>query len=475
MSEPPPKIAYEQPDPERAASAAPTENELETQVPGGREAGRVDPYSAWRFRDYRLYAIGFWVSTIAAQMANFAALYEVYRKTGSPLSLGWVGLALAIPMLVLTLPAGQFADTHSRRLIVLGTQIICGLSAVGLALLSMYGANWIHSVSAMYLLLGLGAVGSVASRPARNALMPQLVPTGVFPNAVTWNATIFESATVIGPAIGGFICAVSIPAAYITAAVGFCICAALTGLLPEVQVRKTGASAGKASIVADLAIGLRFVWRTRLMLGAMTLDLFAVLLGGATFLLPAFAKEILDVGPIGLSWLRAAPSIGAISMAVLQAHRPPIQRAGRALLIAVTGFGVATIVFGMSRNYWLSLFMLLLTGAFDNISVVVRHTLIQLLTPDEMRGRVSAVNQVFIGSSNEIGGLESGLTGAWLGPVRSVVYGGIGTLVVVVMAILSFPELRRLGSLADIRPKPIDTLEAPGLAVVETSGPADRR
>jgi MFS family permease len=183
----------------------------------------------------------------------------------------------------------------------------------------------------------------------------------------------------------------------------------------------------------------------------MTLDLFAVLLGGAVYLLPVFAKDILHVGATGYGWLRAAPSIGAMSMALILAHRPPMRHAGRALLIAVAGFGVATLVFGLSNSFWLSFAMLILTGAFDNISVVVRHTLFQLLTPDSMRGRVSAVNQVFIGSSNELGGMESGLTAAWWGPVRSVVFGGIGTLVTVTLTALLSRPLRKLGRLDEIR------------------------
>jgi MFS family permease len=201
-----------------------------------------------------------------------------------------------------------------------------------------------------------------------------------------------------------------------------------------------------------LGAGIRFVWRTKIILATITLDLFAVLLGGATFLLPAVVTDILHVGSVGFGLLRAAPAVGACLMAVLVAHRPPMKHAGRAMLWAVAGFGAATIVFGLSRNYWLSVAMLFLTGAFDNISVLVRHTLVQVLTPDEMRGRVSAVNNVFIGSSNELGGLESGVTAAIFGTVTSIVGGGIGTIVVVILTALIWPQVRRFGSLQDAKP-----------------------
>jgi MFS family permease len=223
-------------------------------------------------------------------------------------------------------------------------------------------------------------------------------------------------------------------------------CFAFALPLPE---PKRAARTSEAPGFASLLAGVRFVWQTRLMLAAMTLDLFAVLLGGATYLLPIFSER-LGHGSAGYGYLRAAPAVGAFSMAMIQAHMPPLKRAGRTLLLAVAGFGAATIVFGFSTSYWLSLFMLALTGAFDNVSVVVRHTLVQLLTPDSMRGRVSAVNQVFIGSSNELGGMESGLTAAWLGPVTSVVGGGIGTILVVILVAMGWPQVRRLGKIREV-------------------------
>lgn len=441
------KLAYEPPDAERPSSASPTERQLEREVPTAAAPGH-DPYAALRLRNFRLLAGGFFITSIGAQMQTVAAQYEIYAKTGSALSLGLLGAVLAVPMLVLALPAGQLADMFSRRRIVLCMLLCNGSCALGLAWLTYRHSGWQHMVTGMYVLLGFGNGAATLGRPARTSLLPQLVPTGTFSNAVTWNSTIFETASMIGPAIGGFICARSVPLTFALASVCWIACFFFVLALPEV---KHAAPRGAAKL-SDVFVGLRFVWRSRLMLGAMTLDLFAVLFGGATFLFPAVAKEILHVGPTGFGWLRAAPAIGAFTMAMALAHRRPMRRAGRALLLAVAGFGLATIVFGLSRNYALSFAMLVVTGMCDNISVVVRHTVIQLLTPDSMRGRVSAVNQIFIGSSNELGGLESGLTAKWFGLVGSIVIGGIGTLVVVGSAALTWPELRRLGSLRDIKP-----------------------
>jgi len=452
------KIVYEPPDDDRPASATPTEPLLEQQTPAGRDAAAHDPYAALRNRHFRFLASGFFITVIAAQMQTVAAQYEIYARTGSALSLGVLGGVLAVPMLLLALPAGALADAFSRRKIVLGMLCCNGLLALGLAGLSFACADWPTRtwVTAMYLLLGLGNAAATIGRPARTSLLPQLVPPRIFSNAVTWNSSIFETASMLGPAIGGFVVARSITGAYLLASVCWFACCLFVYALPDIKPPPRQRSGSR---LADLFVGLRFVGKTRLMLGAMTLDLFAVLFGGATFLFPVFARDILHVGPTGFGWLRAAPAIGAFAMALTIAHRPPIQRAGRALLLAVTGFGVATIVFGLSKNFWLSFAMLIATGMCDNISVVVRHTLVQMLTPDSMRGRVSAVNQIFIGSSNEIGGLESGLTAQWFGPVISVVGGGVGTLLVVGTVGAIFPEIRKLGSLRDIRPERLEASE----------------
>src|SRR4051794_15808596 len=486
-SAPPPptpdRPAYEQPDNERPASATPTEQQLERELPGGRDARRDghDPYAALRYPGYRLYAGAFAMSVIGGQTQNVAVGWEIYNKTHSAMSLGWLRLGIAIPVLLLALPAGHVADTHSRRRIMLATHAISLVCAVGLAALSHYLHDWSHSVWAIYALMLVGNAGATFGRPARSALMPQLVPTDVFANAVTWNSSLFETASMAGPAIGGFICGRSVTHAYLFTAACWGATMVAVFFLPEKRAARVenGGGAGGAGgerprnvpTFSDLIAGVRFVWHSKLMLGAMTLDMFAVLLGGCTFLLPIFAQR-LGGGALAFGWLRAAPSIGAFTMAMVIAHTPPFRRAGRALLVSVAGFGFATIVFGLSTNYLLSFAMLVVAGAFDNVSVVVRHTLIQLLTPDAMRGRVSAVNQVFIGSSNEIGGLESGLTAAWFGPVASVLLGGIGTILVVLGVATIWPQVRKLGSLKDIR---ADEPPPWGFAVVqaasETSAP----
>jgi MFS family permease len=285
--------------------------------------------------------------------------------------------------------------------------------------------------------------------------MPQLVSRNVFPNAVTWAISGFELASMAGPALGGAVIAIfhsAIPV-YIFATATSIFYVLMLSLLnkqsytarPESPAKPEKAAAG--TNFQSLAVGFKYVWKTKLLLATMTLDLFAVLFGGAVALLPIYSRDILKVGPTGLGWMQAAPSFGAVMMALLMTHLPPLQKAGKTLLWAVAGFGAATIVFGLSRSFPLSLLMLFLTGAFDNISVVVRQTLVQMLTPDEMRGRVSAVNGMFINASNELGRFESGAAAALLGPILSVVGGGIGTIVVVIASAVTWPELRLFGRL----------------------------
>jgi MFS family permease len=300
----------------------------------------------------------------------------------------------------------------------------------------------------MYLCLFGGATFSALGWPARSALLPQTVPPDMFANAVAWNSSAFQIASMVGPALGGLILYWSTPAAYVLDAIfllSFALFLAFLKVRPPTRKREP-------TTFRTVVAGVHFVYRNKIILATITLDLFAVLLGGATALLPKFATDILHCGPGGFGLLRAAPGIGALLMGLLIAHLPPMKRAGRNLLIAVIGFGLATIVFGLSQNFTLSFLMLLLTGVFDNVSVVVRHTLVQMLTPDEMRGRVSAVNNIFVGASNELGGFESGLTGAWLGAVPSVVLGGIGTLLVVGVVAIVWPQVVRFGSLHDARP-----------------------
>jgi len=405
---------------------------------------RHDPYAAFRVRDYRLYAFGSIIAFIGHQIQGVAIGWEIYERTGAALSLGLVGGVQAIPLLLLALPAGHLADVFNRRNIIILSQFLAASCSLGLAALSYCEGP----ISGMYLLLLLNSTVVTLGRPARQALLPQLVPAEIFSNAMTWNSSLFQVASVVGPALGGFVILVSIPLAYVIDAIFRLVFMALMfGLKPRKPKRD-----GEGLSLTSFLAGVDYVWKRKVILSAISLDMFAVLLGGAVYLLPIFAKDILEVGEWGFGWLRAAPGVGAFCMALLLAHLPPIKRAGRALLLGVAAFGVATIIFGISRSFWLSMAMLFLTGAFDNISVVVRHTLVQMLTPDEMRGRVSAVNSVFIGSSNELGGMESGLTAEWLGVVWSVVVGGIGTIGVVGLTAWLCPSIRKFGSLKDAKP-----------------------
>ncbi|MEO6437377.1 MAG: MFS transporter [Tepidisphaeraceae bacterium] len=448
---PPDQPIYEPPDADRPASAAPTEQQLAFETPTlaaldySPPPPEHDPYAALRLPIYRLYAVSFMLAIIGGQVQTVAVAWQIYQKTQSALSLGFIGGIQVIPLFLLALPAGHLSDTISRKRILLVTQWLLAFWGVALAWLTHYHSGWPMIVPAMYGLILLNAVTLTFARPARSALLPSLVPSAAFSNAVTWNSSMFEVASMVGPAIGGAIVAAGgASSAYLLNAILLVGCALMTARLPDTPAqRREGEAPGFKSLLA----GVSFVFSRRLMLATMTLDLFAVLLGGAVYLLPVFAKDILHVGAGGFGWLRAAPSIGAFSMAIIIAHRPPMRRAGRALLLAVIGFGLATLVFGLTKNFLLSFSMLVLIGAFDNISVVVRHTLVQLLTPDAMRGRVSAVNQIFIGSSNELGGLESGVTAAWWGPVGSVVFGAIGTLVTVITVGWFSPELRKFGRL----------------------------
>ncbi len=436
-----------------------------------------DPYAAFRVQAYRGYSLGYFVSVIGRQMVAVAVGYEIFQRTRSATALGMMGLFGALPVILLALPAGQVADRCNRKRVLLVTQsvvILCSLALSALAFAHERVPAWASLVAAsrallwvascfgetsgvtfdpsiplILLVLAMTATARAFGWAARPAFVSNLVPREVLSNAVMWNGSIFQVSSVFGPALGGLaIHHFGSTAAYlIDAACGLVFIAAIAPI-----VHRQERPHADLHPLQDLFSGLRFVWRTKTILATITLDLFAVLLGGATALLPMFADQILHVGPSGLGWLRAAPSVGAVAMGLTLAFLPPMRRAGAALLWSVICFGVATVVFGMSHSFWLSMVALAITGALDNVSVVVRHTLVQLLTPDSMRGRVSAVNNVFIGSSNELGALESGLTAAYFGPVLSVIGGGIGTVIVVIAVVLIWPEVRRIGALHESNP-----------------------
>lgn len=469
MGDEKPRHAFEDPQSNRPATSAPTEQELKSPH---------DPYAAFRHRGFRFYVAGNFISVVGRQMLSVAIGWEIYQRTHSATALGLTGLVLAIPVILFAVPAGQMADRFPRKTILLITQMISACTSCALAAVSFFSdripliaplaagdkaLTWIASVfeksahvsfsdpaiPCIYALLFVSGTSRAFNWAARAAFVPNLVSTSAFGNAITWSSATFEIGTVTGPAIGGILVAmVGFPFVYAIDAICALVCFLL--VLPIV-VKSTERPREKVGL-AGLFSGLRFVWHTKIVLATITLDLFAVLLGGATALLPIFADQILHAGPIGLGWLRAAPSLGAFTMGLTLAHLPPLKNAGRTMILAVIGFGSMMILFGLSKFFWLSILALIAAGAFDNISVVVRHTLIQLLTPDAMRGRVSAVNNVFIGSSNELGAFESGMTAALFGPVLSVVGGGVGTILVVIGAIFVWPQLRRLGSFASVKP-----------------------
>jgi MFS family permease len=409
-----------------------------------------DPFSALRFRSFRLLIIGRFAAQIGEQMISVGIGWELYARTGDAFALGLVGLVQIVPVMLLALPGGYAADRYDRRRVLILSQLVLVACAVALLLISItQGELWV-----LYAVLALIGAARAFNNPAEGALTPLTVPDSEFRNAITWNTSVWQLSAILGPAIGGLLIAVTGGAAsvYIVNIMGGLV---LVGLVLMIHTRPQGQVDADEPPLEALRGGVRFLRDTPIILAAITLDMFAVLFGGAVFLLPVFASDILMVDAAGLGILRAAPSVGALGMAMWVARRPPFERAGATLLWAVAGFGVVTIVFGLSQSFWLSAAMLLLGGALDNISVVVRHLLVLTHTPDAMRGRVSAVNSVFIGASNELGGFESGVTAAILGPVGSVVLGGIGTLITVgVIARLS-PGLRRLGRIEPVQSQPV--------------------
>ncbi len=406
-----------------------------------------NPYGVFRIPAFRSLILGGVLVHIGTAAQSLAIGWEMYQRTDQALMLGLIGLTQAVPMLLFTLPAGYLADVFNRRTVMLAGMIGTTLTSVALAIFSFTSGAIIW----MYLLLFFDATFHRIASPSRTALLPLLVPEEQFESSVKWRTTLFHLSAVIGPAVGGFIITRSIAAAYLFSAFTTVI---YIFLLRRINVPDAPKS-HRGEIVKQVIEGIRFVWKRKVILGSVSLDLFAVFLGGAVYLLPIFARDIIADPPFGLTpeevlgWLRAAPAAGAIAMALILAHLPPMKRAGRALFLSVAAFGLATIVFGLSRSFWLSWIMLFLTGFFDNISVVVRHTLVQLRTPNRMRGRVSAVNSIFIGSSNELGGFESGLVAHLFSPVISVISGGIGTIIVVASWLKLFPKLRKIDSLAN--------------------------
>lgn len=388
------------------------------------------------------YQIVRFVSVVAIQMLSVATAWEIYDRTGTAEALGYVGLATFAPQIVFVLFTGVVADRYDRRLVLAVSHAVIALSALGFAFLAAHPEL---GVAPFYALLFVFGSARAFAGPASQAMTPSLVPIELFARAIAMSGTTFQIAVVLGPAIGGTLVApIGTSGVYLVSAALEVLAIAI---LPFIALRASARARRDESRVAQLLSGIRFVRERPALLGAITLDLFAVILGGATALMPIFARDILDVGEWGLGVLRAAPAAGALVVALYLGARPLERHAGVIMLVCVAIFGACTIVFGLSESFPLSIAALVVMGGADMVSVVVRHVVVQGQTPDEMRGRVAAVNMVFIGASNELGELESGLTAAWLGTVPAVVAGGLGTILVTALCAALFPELRKVDKL----------------------------
>jgi MFS family permease len=418
--------------------------------PAARGAATV----ALRSRDFRFYSAARLLGIMGAEAQSVGVAWQVYEITHSALALGYTGLALFLPGIFFVLPAGHVADRYDRRTVILTCY---SLQAVATSVLLWLSLRGLHNVWVVYGILFLIGTGRCFSGPAASALVPTLVPKEHFVNAVTWGASIFQIANATGPMLGGLLFTFSLAnifggrfARLNGAPLVYCF--TLVMLVSFVvllsMVKPRGAAEKKGFTMETVLAGLRYVIGTRLLLGSISLDLFAVLLGGAVSLMPIFASDVLHEGANGLGLLRAMPSLGALAVSLTLLALPIKRRAGKTMLICVGLFGAATVVFGLSRNVWLSCCALVIIGATDMISVVVRSSILQLATPPEMRGRVSSVNWLFLGASNELGEYESGLTAHWWGAVRAVVVGGIASMVVTGTWSFFFPALRHADKLS---------------------------
>ena len=400
-------------------------------------AQRLSALAALQHRDFAVYALARFCATLSWQILGAAVGYQLYQLTHDPLALAFVGLAQFLPFVLCVLPAGQVADRFDRRMV-----LICAYSveATCAAVLLWFTMSGIKVVWPIFLAMTFFGAGRAFWMPAGQSITPNLVPRAAFPSAVAVNSTLFQSGVIIGPALSGVLLLWGAQAAYIAVAALLLVVVSLMLTIKPVRAN----AMPEAFRFGDLLEGLRFVFRRRTVLGAISLDLFAVLFGGATAMMPIYASDVLHVGPVGYGMLRAAPGVGAALIAAVLAFSPIQRNVGRWMFSGVALFGGATIVFGISTVFWLSLGALFLLGAGDMISVFVRHLLVQLETPDRIRGRVSAVSSMFIGASNELGEFESGLAAKALGLVPSVLLGGLATLAVVAVYMRLFPELRRM-------------------------------
>ena len=403
-----------------------------------------DAYASLRIKDYRLFILAKFLSTIGIQMQSVIVGWQIYQLTHDALSLGLIGIAEAIPFFCVTLFAGHIADIVSRKRIIVLSNLLYVICAAALLIIStnLHPALAQYGAAPIYFIIFITGIARGFMQPALTAFAAQLVPRELFGNASTWNSLVWQIAEITGPAIGGLVYGFfGVGAAYslvtILTTIGL-------GFFAFVEKKNIPEKSKKENIWQSLSTGLKFVFSNQIILSAITLDMFAVFFGGAVAVLPIFADQVLHVGAKGLGFLRAAPAVGAIFMSIFQAHYPPFKKAGKNLLYCVFGFGLFMILFAVIHNFYIVLFVLMAAGAFDNVSVVIRHTIIQLYTPDEMRGRVSSINGIFLGSSNELGSFESGVAAKIMGLIPSVIFGGSMTLGVVGLTARFAPKLRKL-------------------------------
>lgn len=402
-----------------------------------------DPFAVLRYKEFNYFLANRFFLTLGIQMQSVIVGWQVYALTKDVFALGMIGLTEALPFIAVSLFSGHVADTFNRKYIILFFSFLFIIVTSFLLYFSFDSTGVLKQFGTFPIFISIAFIGIIRGfiSAAYPSFMSQIIPRSVYANAATWNSTVWHIASVVGPSLAGILIAVNYSTAYMVD-ISFLILAFIAFLF--IKSKPLPIKEKTESLFESLSAGIKFVFKNQLILGALTLDLFAVLFGGAVALLPAFADEVLHAGAVELGFLRAAPAIGAVIMALIIAYKPPTKNAGRNLFLSVGAFGLATICFGLSTNFYVALFFLFLTGAFDNVSVVIRHTILQLSTPDNMRGRVSAVNGIFIGSSNEIGAFESGVTARAFGMKPSIVLGGILTILVVVVTARLTPKLRKL-------------------------------
>lgn len=402
------------------------------------------PFASLNFFEFRYFLLYRFLFTVAIRMQGVIVGWQIYEQTHNPLSLGLIGLAEAVPYVVSSFFSGHTADVVNRKVLMVSFTLVFFMCAIALALFTLNNSSFLlgYGVLPVYSVIFVTGIARGFLAPAVSALFAQIIPRAHYANATAWNSNTWQTAAVTGPALGGLIYSF----AGVTNAYYCVVFIILFSFLMTFKIKKHPLPIRKKiePLMQSLATGIRFLFKTKTLLAAITLDLFAVLFGGAVAILPMFAHDILKLGPAGLGFLNAAPFLGAVFMGFVLAYLPPLKEAGKWLLFCVAGFGISTILFAFTTNFYLAFTLLLIAGMFDCVSVIIRGTLQQFLTPDDMRGRISALNNIFIGSSNELGAFESGATAKLMGLIPSIIFGGSMSIFVVLFSSLKFPELRKL-------------------------------